>query len=85
MTDRVADKTGRLQPGKCHVHNMLYCFEYNRSFIRTDRCRYCRSFRIGGLYRGDRGRGNVVQYHLLVVRVSADGDERYDFAGFRTA
>lgn len=26
MTDRVADKTGRLQPGKCHVHNMLYVY-----------------------------------------------------------
>lgn len=26
MTDGVADKTDRLQPGKCHVYNVLCVF-----------------------------------------------------------
>lgn len=41
----------------------------------------CRTFGGRFLYRGDCGRGDAVQYYLLVVRFLADGNEWDDFTG----
>ena len=60
-------------------------FEYYRAIAGTYRCHYRWTSRLSGIYRSDCRRRNVVQYHLLDLRIPTYGNKRHDLTSLRAA